>query len=591
MAAGALTTAQNGPVVILGGRTFGDLHRSGSAPGLPVQAYGRSGGLTALRVNVREGSNDWAPLIVPGLGVLMCLVVLALAQQLALSPVDRVMAVIGLMAGLARGVQMVKPDRPPEDGHQQARIDDLTGLANRRAMYEQVESVLRDSGPRHPICFLILDLDRFKEVNDALGHAAGDVLLAHVGRRLGRLVRPGDLAARLGGDEFAMLMPGASQEEAEQMARHVVETLGKPFRIGATTLHTAASVGIVASPPATRDRSELVRCADVAMYQAKRGGLGISTYSRSADHPDRLRTVEELREALRGSGEGDSGEIVVHFQPQVLLTTGEVCGAEALVRWIHPQRGTIYPGDFLPLAKASGLMDLVTEVVCDLAIGACARWWNTGLRIPVSINLPGGAVHDLALVERINVTLAKHGLPAQAITVEITEDTLMNDPPMARKVLQQLRDLGASVAIDDYGTGYSSLAYLRNLPVDELKLDKAFLNEIFDEPRAQAIVHHVIDLAHALGMRLVAEGIDDPAIAGLLAEYGCDIGQGYLFARSMPWDQWVIWAQTEGSRMREILADTNPEPVGRRSARRSAGVPVPRSEPAPVSQTQVEYPR
>jgi EAL domain-containing protein (putative c-di-GMP-specific phosphodiesterase class I) len=231
---------------------------------------------------------------------------------------------------------------------------------------------------------------------------------------------------------------------------------------------------------------------------------------------------------------------------------------EALVRWQHPERGLLGPGAFLPLAQAAGLMDALTNVVCELAMGACAQWWSLGLKMPVSINFPSSAVHDHALVTRIADLLDRHRLPPEAMTLEITEDMLMNDPPLAREVLTTLRALGVSVSVDDYGTGYSSLAYLRNLPVDELKLDRAFISDLTDDSGAAAIVQHVVSLAHSLGLRLVAEGIDDLGTVQALAAMGCDVGQGFFFARPMPAGQLLTWLSKDAVALRSLVLARSP---------------------------------
>jgi diguanylate cyclase (GGDEF)-like protein len=444
------------------------------------------------------------------------------------------------------------------DAHLQARTDDLTGLVNRRGFYEQTDRLMKVADPRRPAALLLLDLDRFKEVNDALGHVAGDLLLSQVGRRIARAVRPADVAARLGGDEFAVLMPDTEPEEATLIAERILLALGKPFTLQTVTLHVEASIGVVNCPESAQSRSEALRCADVAMYQAKRTRSRIAVYTQHDDDPDRLRTVEELRSTIAGRNPERVGSIVVLFQPQLDLETGLPSGVEALVRWQHPERGLLGPGAFLPLAQAAGLMDALTNVVCELAMGACAQWWSLGLKMPVSINFPSSAVHDHALVTRIADLLDRHRLPPEAMTLEITEDMLMNDPPLAREVLTTLRALGVSVSVDDYGTGYSSLAYLRNLPVDELKLDRAFISDLTDDAGAAAIVQHVVSLAHSLGLRLVAEGIDDLGTVQALAAMGCDVGQGFFFARPMPAGQLLIWLSKDAVALRSLVLARSP---------------------------------
>jgi diguanylate cyclase (GGDEF)-like protein len=505
-------------------------------------------GPAAPGVGAGRGSGHWVSwvvLAVPSGCAALCAAVLAVGQAGGVPTAARLLAAAGLGLAMVSFLATFREIQRLADGHLQARTDDLTGLANRRSLYEHCDALLPQVSGRRPMSLVLLDLDRFKEVNDALGHAAGDILLSQVGRRIGRTLRPGDLAARLGGDEFAVLLPQTPPAEATLIAERIQHVLSRPFTVGAVTLHAEASLGIATCPPTPSSRSELLRCADVAMYEAKRTRSSIATYASEHDDPDRLRTVEELRAALQGGDPARVGVIDVHFQPQVALSTGEACGVEALIRWQHPARGTLFPGAFLPLAQAAGLMDAVTEVVCQRSASACAEWWRAGIQLPVSVNLPSSAIHDVGLVDRIRDLLDEHGLPAHALTLEITEDLLMNDPPLARKVLTSVRALGVEIAVDDYGTGYSSLAYLRHLPVDELKLDRVFLQEVLHDEGAALLVRHVTDLAHSLGLRLVAEGVDHLDVALMLARIGCDVGQGYLFARAMPLHQLIAWVGTE----------------------------------------------
>ena len=358
----------------------------------------------------------------------------------------------------------------------QARTDELTGLANRRALYERCDALLAP-GRSEPVALLLLDLDGFKEVNDSLGHSAGDSLLRAVAARLAEGVRPGDLLARLGGDEFALLLPGTGASGGMEVAADVLARLEAPFGVEAVTLHVRASAGLATGPEPAGSRAELLRGADVAMYEAKHGGGGVSLFVRSASGgaEERLRTTEELRRALAGD------ELLVHLQPQLDLRTGAVVGAEALVRWQHPRRGLLAPGAFLPHAERAGPSPVLARVVLDLALAAAARWWGPGRELPVSVNLSALDLAD-GVVDDLARAAARHGLPPRAVVVEITEDTFIADPEGAREVLHALRALGVGVSIDDYGTGYSSLAYLRDLPADELKLDRAFTAELETDP-------------------------------------------------------------------------------------------------------------
>jgi EAL domain-containing protein (putative c-di-GMP-specific phosphodiesterase class I) len=282
---------------------------------------------------------------------------------------------------------------------------------------------------------------------------------------------------------------------------------------------------------------ELLRCADVAMYAAKSSRDGVRSYVPDPDGGtgDRLHTMEELRTAL-----DEGGQLLVHLQPQVDLTDGRVAGVEALVRWQHPTRGLLSPAHLLPAAEQAGLLRPLTDTVLELSLQAVAGWWES-TRVPVSVNLSAANVSDLDLPSKVAVALLRHGLPAQALTLELVEDTLMADPERGRTVLGELRRLGIRTSIDDYGTGYSSLAYLRHLPADELKLDRSLTLDVGRDPKAAAIVRHTVALAHDLGLSLVAEGVEDAATAGVLAALGCDVAQGFAIARPMPVDAFVRW--------------------------------------------------
>ncbi len=419
------------------------------------------------------------------------------------------------------------------------RTDDLTGLANRRALSEAL------AGDRHPvdpddhgwagwagwadeIALLMVDLDHFKDVNEGLGHGAGDQLLTEVGARLRTVLRPTQLLARLGGDEFAVVLPAAGADQARRVAEALRASLLEPFEIDGSRLHVQASVGIATCHPTRGEPTDLLRQADVAMYQAKTSEAGIELYDPERDDggPERLRRTDELREALQ------RGDIEVHVQPQVDLRTGLIIGAEALVRWRHPQDGVLLPDSFLPLAEHTGLMRPVGALVLDRALEACASWWQLGHQVPVSVNLGADDLRDPELPGRVSAVLLRHALPADALRVEITEQALLTDPAAVAVVLARWRADGVAVAIDDFGTGYSSLSYLRELPIDEVKLDRAFIADI-RRPTTATIVRHTIAMAHGLWARVVAEGIEDEATARIVTDLGCDVGQGIYFGAAM----------------------------------------------------------
>ena len=449
------------------------------------------------------------------------------------------LAIACVVAAIARTAVTFREVRGFNEVKQQALTDELTGLANRRALLETAARVLTTASARRPAALLLLDLDGFKEVNDSLGHTAGDHLLRQIGPRLQPALRPGEVLARLGGDEFAVLLPEAGLDEAQERAERLRKLILQPFSVEDIRLHVGVSIGVATAPVPAATVQEMLRCADVAMYAAKSAREGVHVYvpDPHGGSGDRLRTMEELRVALQ------SDQLVVHLQPQISLTDERVVGVEALVRWMHPVRGLLSPADLLPAAEQAGLLRPLTDTVLELALTATARWWP-GERVPVSVNLAAANVNDLDLPSKVAAALRRHGLPPEALTLELVEDTLMADPERGRQVLAELRRLGVRTSIDDYGTGYSSLAYLRHLPADELKLDRSLTADVDQDRRAAAIVRHTVALAHELGLRLVVEGVEDSATGAALARLGCDIAQGYAIARPMPVEDFLAWLVT-----------------------------------------------
>ena len=481
----------------------------------------------------------WRLLALPLACNVASLVVLAMGWGDELPVAAAWLAIGCVLAALARTAVTFREVRAFHEVKQQARTDELTGLANRRALLEETARVLTTASARRPAALLLLDLDGFKEVNDSLGHHAGDQLLRQVGPRLRPALRPGEVLARLGGDEFAVLLPAAGLDEAEERAARLRKLITQPFDVEDIRLHVGVSIGVATAPVPAATVQELLRCADVAMYAAKSGREGVHVYvpDPHGGSGDRLRTMEELRTALV------DGELEVYLQPQVDLADGHVVGAEALVRWNHPTRGLLSPAQLLPAAEQAGLLRPLTDTVIELALAAAARWWPHR-RVPISVNLSAANVNDLDLPGKVVAALAAHGLPPAALTLELVEDTLMADPERGRQVLAELRRRGIRTSIDDYGTGYSSLAYLRHLPADELKLDRSLTADVDSDPRAAAIVEHTVALAHALGLRLVAEGVEDASTGAALAALGCDVAQGYAIARPMPAGEFLRWLDT-----------------------------------------------
>jgi len=390
-----------------------------------------------------------------------------------------------------------------------------------------------------------LDLDKFKEVNDSLGHHAGDQLLVEVAARLRGHLRGGDLLARLGGDEFAVLLEDAGYDEAASVAENLRASLAEPFTAQAgppatrsLTLHSTVSIGIARFPEDGPDLSALLRKADIAMYKAKISGDGYHVYSGTdnSDGATRLRTIDELQAAMT------SDQLVLHYQPKIDLNTGGVHSVEALVRWDHPTRGLLYPGDFLALVEASGLMRAMTRLVLEMALDQAADWQAQGEHLVIAVNLSASSLVDADLPDEVFAMLGARGVPPASLQLEITEEFLMADHERARSILTRLRNGGVQISVDDFGTGYSSLSRLREMPIDELKLDRSFVQPMADDARAAALVASTIDLAHSLGLRMVAEGVETDVAYAELKRLGCDQAQGFLMCRPVPaaeLDHWL----------------------------------------------------
>jgi len=391
---------------------------------------------------------------------------------------------------------------------------------------------------------LLLDLDKFKEVNDTQGHHAGDQLLVEVGARLRGQMRGGDLLARLGGDEFAVLLEDAGYDEAATLAESLHATLAEPFTpltgsfsAGTVTLHTNASIGIALYPDDSLDLDALLHRADIAMYLAKTSGQGHHAYSGvdDAGAATRQQTVEELRTALT------AGQLVLHYQPKIDLDTGQVSSVEALVRWDHPTRGLLYPGDFLALVEESGLMRAVTRLVLGMALDQAAEWQRQGLGLSVAVNLSASSLADTGLSDEILDMLSTRKLPTRTLQLEVREEFLMSDHDRARGLLARLRDSGIQISIDNFGTGYTSLTHLRDLPVDELKLDRSFVLPMAEHASAAGLVASTIALAHSLKLRMVAEGVETEGAYLELARLGCDQAQGFFISRPVPATEIEHW--------------------------------------------------
>jgi diguanylate cyclase (GGDEF)-like protein len=435
-----------------------------------------------------------------------------------------------------------------EVNEHQALHDALTDLPNRTLFHDRVGLALAGARREHtPVAVMIMDLDRFKEVNDTLGHASGDELLKQAGVRLRSALRESDTVARLGGDEFGVLLPRVVDSTAAvSVARKLRKVLEEPFTIHGLALQIEASVGIALYPEHGEDVQSLLQRADVAMYVAKEQPGGCEVYARERDgySPDRLTLLTELRRAI------DTGELILHYQPKADLRNDEVNGVEALVRWNHPVRGLVRPDEFIPVAQKTGVIVPLTLFVLNEALRQCRTWKLEGLDLCVGVNLSARNLLDVHLPDTVGQLLARWEVPPSLLELEITESTILADPIRTMHVLSRLSDMGVRLAIDDFGTGYSSLAYLKRLPVDELKIDRSFVQGMDSDENDAVIVRSTIDLGRNLGLRVVAEGVETAEAWRQLVALGCDVAQGYYLSRPVPAVELAAWlrAVRHGSR-------------------------------------------
>jgi diguanylate cyclase (GGDEF)-like protein len=489
----------------------------------PVPAVGPAEGRTAL--------------LLPGAFTVATVLLVAATLTVHVPLVTGALALSALAAALGRAGLALHQLRAMTISQGRAQVDELTGLQNRRAFLDRLATAVARAGKKGELALFVVDLDRFKVVNEALGATAGNEILRQSAERLSALLEPSVPLGRLGGDEFGIVLVGGGGDDTARDAAHLLAAVfDTPFRMGDTSIRVDVRVGVALRPVHADDATGLLRRAEVATQQARNTDGRIAVYEPSLDsrHSDGLITVDQLRSAV------SRGELLVHYQPQVSLGTGDVVGVEALVRWNHPERGILRPDSFLALVEQAGLMRDLTEVVLGVAVRNCRRLWDSGRAIGVTVNLSAANLLDAGLPDLITRLLGREGLPSSALRLEATEDTFMADPARATTIFERLRAVGIAVTLDDFGGGNSSLAYLRRVPIDALKLDNALVHGVADDG-GYAVVHSVVELAHALGLTLAASGVEDTATLDRLAAAGCDVAQGYYIAAPMPADELVRW--------------------------------------------------
>jgi len=494
-------------------------------------------------------------LVIPMVCGLLSLAVLVRSLVHHTSHVSSMLALGALLLVLVRMVLTLRQVRQGALNFRDARTDELTGLGNRRSFFEDGLAKLASLNEPQKLVVLVIDLDGFKEVNDSLGHTCGDELLDVVGARFqSRLTNRGSIA-RIGGDEFATSCVVTSIEEGVTIAGELNATLDKPISLDGVTVRIGASIGVAIAPLHGSSPADLLRSADVAMYNAKVSRTAVRTYLAENDpnSRERLAMIDELRAAIA------SRELTLHYQPQLDLRTSEVHGVEALVRWRHPTRGLLYPDEIVSLAERVGLILPLTRAVLEQAIGEASRLDRGGHQLHMSVNITRYDLLDDQLPNYVDQLLEENNFPSRRLTLEITESSVGEDPENAKRCIEELRDRGIRISIDDFGVGYSSMSQLLDLPIDELKIDKSFIFALGSDRRARAIVSSAIELARALDLTLVAEGIETSASLKMLEEIGADIGQGYFIAQpltSLQLDKFLATSHREGDLTSAFAART-----------------------------------
>ncbi|MDQ2813842.1 MAG: bifunctional diguanylate cyclase/phosphodiesterase [Actinomycetota bacterium] len=477
-----------------------------------------------------------ASFVIPGMSAACALAVLFVGNLhgtsgLSLGTATAALLLAGVRLALSvRGIRSISQER-----RLQSVTDELTGLGNRRHLNTVLDSFFADPDeaadrPR-TIALLFVDLNHFKEVNDTFGHSIGDKLLKQLGPRLSACVSRDDLLIRLGGDEFVVILVDSDADHGTTVAQRLTDGLAEPFMIDTVRIHIDASIGIAVAPTDATDPAALLWCADIAMYRAKLTSAPFATYQPDLDKTaNQMMLLHELHTAI------DERQFVLHYQPQLDLRTGEIIAVESLLRWAHPRLGIVPPSEFLPLAEEAGLMGSITTLVLTDSLAQCAAWRRAGQHLSVSVNISPVNLLDPGFTRLVRDLLDSHQVPAEALVLEITETTAITHFDRSQSVIAELQGLGVVVSIDDFGAGFTSLGHLSNLAVRELKLDRIFIAALTggDRGRALDLIRATIELGHALGLRVVAEGIEDSATLELLSGLGCDLGQGYYISTPKP---------------------------------------------------------
>jgi diguanylate cyclase (GGDEF)-like protein len=490
----------------------------------------------AARPSLSEQAPGFA---LPALAAASALAILCVGSLEHVGRVSLALAVVTLVvAGARSALSLVGLRSLTEQRRRESITDQLTGLGNRRALFQLLDAFVSEQrdpdAPERSLAFMFVDLDKFKEVNDSFGHATGDELLRQLGARLRNSLRDSDLVVRLGGDEFALALLDAGPDYAATVASRLTAQIEEPFTLEAVRVQIGASIGIAVMPEDASDAADLVRCADLAMYRAKLEGKPFAIYQEDLDGAaNRVQLVEELRAAI------EQRQLELHYQPQVDLATGEINSVEALVRWIHPRLGYVPPLEFIALAEDAGLMGALTAVVLDEALFQCASWRSAGRQLNVSVNISASDLLNPDFPDLVARLLAGYGLGPEVLVLEMTETTAIADFERSQEAIQRLHDLGLVVSVDDFGAGFTSLAYLGSLAVKELKLDRSFISRLAESKHGRdlALVTATVELAHALGLRVVAEGVEDHECLSLLSGLSCDLVQGYVISKPKPADQ------------------------------------------------------